>query len=195
MEDINNKTFRFARPKMIEMNGHKMDMEYSWMLVLESIEDLDAYSDLYHTPQIKEGLQEIMTKKCAKHNSTIWGGLVEDIADITGEHWLVTSTRVENDVYKAKANLIIERGRIYVNSSGGCFPHSDSIEIMEEKEVKGLVWPIYSIKDIIVKKWRNGTHWYAKIGKMDVVIDGEQKWDTYKEAYSEALKFFETENL
>ena len=46
--------------------------------------------------------------------------------------------------------------------------------------------------DIRIIKWEGGKHFYAKIGKEDVVIDNKQKWDTRGEAM-ECAKLFLSE--
>ena len=189
--EISEKTYKFAKPKLVEINGNKVDIEYSWMLVLESMEDLEDYTRYYQDPQIKEGLNEIITKDYAKHNTTSWGYIVETLSEIKQESFLISSAILENEVFRLKAKLIRDFGRIYVNTNGGCFPHSKSLVILDEKPQKGLIWPTdnLTIKDADIKKWPNGTHWYAKIGKMDVVVKGQQKWDTYAEARSACVSY------
>lgn len=49
------------------------------------------------------------------------------------------------------------------------------------------------LKDKIdIHRWPDGTHFYAKVGKLDVVDDdGNVKWNTYKKAMKAAKKFIE----
>lgn len=47
----------------------------------------------------------------------------------------------------------------------------------------------YTEKDIRIIVWREGTHYYAKVGNCDVVVEGEQKWETRDMALMKA-KFF-----
>jgi hypothetical protein len=61
------------------------------------------------------------------------------------------------------------------------------IEIISENE-------IYTKDDIKVFKWENGSHWYAKVGLQDVVIDGEQKWNAKWIAQNKAEEFLEIAN-
>lgn len=100
----------------------------------------------------------------------------------------------------AKVKALAEKGFINVNCVGGwnylnlpmenvviknstVFPHQSvediRIETMAPVEMKyaGVVRPGYRY------------HYYAYIGKTEVVVDGQHKWDTKKEAYAAALKF------
>lgn len=45
------------------------------------------------------------------------------------------------------------------------------------------------VKDIKVFQWPFGKHYYAKYKGEDVVVKGEQKWNTYEEAYKKALEY------
>lgn len=96
--------------------------------------------------------------------------------------------------------IFSERGTLHVNSVGGFYAaestaHTvlDTIEKdvfefpIEDKTSKGM----YS-DGIAISQWFGGTHYYAKIGDMDVVWEGEQKWDTYDEAAKAARAFFES---
>ena len=50
-------------------------------------------------------------------------------------------------------------------------------------------------KDIRYIQWKDGSHWYAKIGKYDVVDEnGNQKWNTRNEAINAAYSFLKTLN-
>ena len=47
----------------------------------------------------------------------------------------------------------------------------------------------YTKNDIRLIQWKDGSHWYAKIGREDVVMYGKQKWDTKEEANKMAEKY------
>lgn len=65
-------------------------------------------------------------------------------------------------------------------------------EIIEEFESDKIEFPIIkkpSYKDVRIMQWPGGKHWYAKIGNIDVVVDGEQKWNSHREAELAAQKY------
>lgn len=43
--------------------------------------------------------------------------------------------------------------------------------------------------DIKITRWQDGNHFYAKYKGIDVVVDGEQKWSTYRQAYEKAIEY------
>ena len=64
--------------------------------------------------------------------------------------------------------------------------------IIDEIEVDTLIFPNMerpSIDDVRFIMWDGGKHWYAKIGKLDVVVNGIQKWDTKEEAIKAAKQY------
>ena len=54
------------------------------------------------------------------------------------------------------------------------------------KESDRLVFPGSTIK---ILQWPKGIHWYAKIGHVDIVVDGEQKWNTREQAEKAAQEY------
>ena len=67
-------------------------------------------------------------------------------------------------------------------------PKTIELEIISEYEK-------YNEKDIKILRWAGGLHWYAKIGFMDVVIDGEAKWNSRWEAEEKAKEFLKEMNV
>lgn len=66
--------------------------------------------------------------------------------------------------------------------------------ICDEVYKNSLVFPDVerpSIEDVNFIVWNGGKHWYAKIGKMDVVVNGEQKWNTKEEAINAAKSYID----
>jgi len=60
------------------------------------------------------------------------------------------------------------------------------LETFEKEDTEFPKVNEYSEKDISVKKWDGGTHYYARVGDWDVEIDGKRKWNTYEYAYQMA---------
>ncbi len=113
-------------------------------------------------------------------------GLVEAVGAIT------------NKVSGAFMKLFLKDGQVYVNRVGGCMPvdlYSKTHKLFDTITLKSPIFPEtseYTGKEaatLIIKKWRNGTHYYAKLGGADVVIKGEQKWDTSRKAKNAGVKF------
>jgi len=58
-------------------------------------------------------------------------------------------------------------------------------EIISEKE-------IYTEKDIRLMRFPDGHHWYAKISNIDVVVDGNMKWNSRWVAKKNAKEYLKT---
>lgn len=72
---------------------------------------------------------------------------------------------------------------IYINKAGGWFP-GNSIDTLDEiRYSEKLIWPYALPSDAKISKWEGGTHYYARIGIIDVVDEhGNMKWNTPKQA-------------
>lgn len=78
---------------------------------------------------------------------------------------------------------IREDGEVFINRVGGC---TFGIEWVNSCERDELVFPDFTEKDIHVKQWQGGNHWYSFLGGMPVrvKVNGElkTKWNTRKAA-------------
>jgi len=94
-----------------------------------------------------------------------------------------------SDLTKGYFNMFLRLGKFIV-SPNYSFRHIDNtFSIIEERQSKELIFPITSEKDIRIIQWKNGKHYYAKIGNSDVYWKGKQKWNSYNEAKQNAIEF------
>lgn len=91
---------------------------------------------------------------------------------------------------KGQIECIESCGSILINRNGGYFPGGRD-ELMGAIETDSLMWPLDSVEARKVRylKWPGGSHWYVKIGNEDLVVDGEQKWDT-RELAEQAVRTY-----
>jgi len=107
---------------------------------------------------------------------------------------------VSDTFSKPFIQLFGKEGTLHVNAVGGFYPAGHVahtiLDTIEKDEFKFPIDTDQSKKlmgeGIQVRQWYNGAHFYAKIGDMDVVWKGEQKWDTYDEASKAASAFYES---
>lgn len=170
-------------------------LEYNWMIVLDSIDMLNSFMNIVQKGIIKDGLEILMKKNRIGHSTQQWESAVEIMAAAKNISLIESSCELEIKVYQSRLHSILKYGCMYVNESGGGFPHTDGVEIVDEIIKDKLVFPEYSIKDICVKRWEGGKHYYAKIGNSDVIDKhGNQKWNTKKEAKRQAILFIKEQN-
>ena len=83
---------------------------------------------------------------------------------------------------------IREYGACFINPVGGS---TFGIEYKQFVRRKELVFPDFKREDIRIKQFKDGTHWYAYIGDMQVRDGDTLKWNTREEAYNRALAMVE----
>ena len=146
----------------------KVVIDYDWMLVIENMDEFNYYFNKSMEAQIPitwKNLGEVSKGKA--HISTVLGQMINMASEADGKMSLLELTAiVGGKIYSAKAQALLNTGKIYVNKNGGFFPHSEDIEVLEEMEIKSkdVIFPSYSNKDIVVKQWEGGNHWYAYVG-------------------------------
>ena len=62
---------------------------------------------------------------------------------------------------------------------------------MDTLEIKDIIFPDFKRHQIRVKSFPGGDHFYAYIGDMQVRDGDILKWDTYDEAYNQALSILD----
>lgn len=108
---------------------------------------------------------------------------------------LETSITLEEKTMQDRIEMLEKYGKIYLNRNGTYKPPDNNDEIVEEVEKEELIYPedevFYTQNDIRIINWDGGKHFYAKVGDLDVVDkNGNQKWNTWKEARSHAWDFY-----
>ena len=83
---------------------------------------------------------------------------------------------------------IEEYGSTFINCVGGSTFSLDYTQFLYRKE---LVFPDFQKKDIRIRQFHGGKHWYAYIGDMQVRDGNTLKWNSYQEAYDRAMQMVE----
>ena len=200
------KKFKFIR---VQRDDFK-EKPISWMLCIDTTAALLSYlaikgqsiGQTYFSAKRKNGPDG---HGVGHFNAWEWATIVAlenyDVENPGKRKTILDDVAVINDTFTEPFITIFgKRGTLHVNSVGGFYaaesvPHTilDMIEKdvfefpIEDAASKGMYG-----EGISISQWFGGTHYYAKIGDMDVVWEGEQKWDTYDEASKAASKFFES---
>lgn len=172
--------------------------EKHWMLLIETEKELldfieirkrelsRSYFDakkntsrkIHHKSNEQALIEFFFIYKKHKDKETV----LDDIMALTGSTSKFIRSYIES---------FAESRRLLVNSSNGYFPCSNKkdIKIYKIIESKEYAFPEDLEGIIRLSQWPGGTHWYATIGNKDVVVNGEQKWNTRKEALKMAKIF------
>lgn len=182
--------------KFQKVKDSRIGLEYDWLLVIENEDDLWNYHETTFGPMVESAWDNLLQVKNGKaHINTDLGFIINFRTKSVGDSLLVNTAKVLDDIHFSRLNLVKKYGKIFINKRGGYFtPHKDIIvtdEILLKN--KGFRFPEYKESDIKLRQWKGGTHWYAKIGNIDVVDeDGNVKWDTLQEARIKAKEFLKT---
>uniref|UniRef100_A0A6M3K6E1 Uncharacterized protein n=1 Tax=viral metagenome TaxID=1070528 RepID=A0A6M3K6E1_9ZZZZ len=84
--------------------------------------------------------------------------------------------------------LFISKGHVLVNHNNGCRYMDDSFQILETRISKEIIFPTCSEKDITVKQWEGGKHWYVRVGNYDL----SDKYNTYQSGFEAGKKYLST---
>ena len=133
-----------------------------------------------------------------EHPTTAWAKAVEQYMSAWNLSWVMAAHKLETETINGRIQLF-DRGCVQYLSDGlTCFSPKDTIEYDDECWKESLEYPepdTYTVNDIRYIQWKDGSHWYAKIGKYDVVDEnGNQKWDKYNDAINAAYSFLKTLN-
>lgn len=159
-----------------------------WWLKLTSDEELISY--LAHMDTRWKNTYENFLKDKYYQTSLITHGPHIKEAPITFAVWLrgmnrrqsfmsvLTSLMEENAI--AMSEHIKHNGYVLVNRKGGWCPTKEQSDDFCHK--KELSWPDFSEDDIVISQFPGGTHWYARVGNVNVKFGQNRKFYTYEDA-------------
>jgi len=176
--------YRFVKLKDIKLN-----LEYTWMLECDSFEILQSHNEKCMHIVIEKGLADLFNKE-PHHLKTEWASGITQLQEITGDSLIKSAITLENNVIGGKIKAMFRFGSIYIRENGSYMVMHSDIEVMDVIERDELIYPQYTLKDIKITQWKGGTHFYAKVGNVEVSDENDNyKWNTYSEAKKHAENF------
>ena len=168
--------------KRANVHSKHYNLDYKNYIIIENLDDLHAYYEESLNGRIKETATRLVERAKDEIKEGYKKEISEDPIENYAEHLakskgfgVVYAECVAIGNLQANWCMSILDGKILViRPSNGVswftLCEGDTYEIISTKER-------YTLDDIRVMRFPDGVHWYAKIGRIDVVIDGEQKWD------------------
>lgn len=164
----------------------KLGLVYDWCLKVSDIATLLDYEEKIMGSNIRKAFREEIKFLEGKIHQP-YECFAATISQKEGKSFVESLARFFDKAAQGRFTLMKKYGTLYIQKTCGYFFHDDYIKITAEKKVNDIVWPEGG--EVRYMKWPNGKHWYAKIGDLDVKVDGQMKWDTKQEA-EEAVKKF-----
>lgn len=188
---MEEKIYHFIKVK----SKDKDDSEGTWLLEADSLHVIHEHFKKYVGAEIKQGIKEIISRISGKigHYSNKFASIVDMMMQISNEPYLVVATRLENEMLQTRLKGYVDGIEQYLSDSLSVIIMSPHLEIIDEEYKDKMVFPHEerpTLDDVKYMTWYGGKHYYAKIGKIDIVDkDNNQKWNTKKEA-EEAAKWY-----
>lgn len=170
----------------------------TWYFAPQSVEQINEHWDKYASSVIREGSRRIVHNifnGVTEHSTNQFQMAVEAIKPI-GKGLIADMGRIEQEAYQCRIKGFLNGRTIYLSPSLSVLCLDDRFfHIINTIEKDQLTFPDEekpSLEDVKYIVWEGGKHWYAKIGKIDVVdTKGNQKWNTKPEAEKAAKEFIE----
>ena len=165
-----------------------------WLFCPQTEEQLMEHWNKYVKSVISDGSRKL-TKKIFSgtkgHFTNDFEQAVEVWMNSTNDSLMVSMVRIENEAFQNRLRMFRSGREIYLSHSIQVVTvDTRFVDILTTTERNVLTFPDEDkpeMKDVRFIVWEGGVHYYAKIGKLDIVDkDGNQKWNTRAEAESAA---------
>lgn len=199
--------------KFVKIKKGNSDKDGIWYFKPQSEEQVKEHFKTVFGREIKDGVRDrfegthLIEDKNEpdgfwvynEHPTTPWARAVEPIMALLGCSWIEAATHLENQVINNRITDFRKGEDMFFDNGVVQTFLVEGDEIVDEIEKDTLEYPIeaqHSLEDVRYMQWNmpdlptKGTHWYAKVGRLDIKDkDGNMKWDTKAEA-EKAAKWF-----
>ncbi len=158
------------------------NMATEWCLQITSEIDLLAYMAATNNSRIHNAVVDFgKVKDNIAHSTNALAHTATLRGEIHGQSFAEALAGLLDEVYVNRIRLLNDGNVLYIKASGGySFDKDDNLyDVLEEMKKDELHFPEFDVRYI---QWPNGTHFYAKIGDVDIEWEGKQKWDTKEDA-------------
>lgn len=189
------KSYHFAKVAM----KHDDPAKSCWYFVAKNEQQLREHWEKYASADIKEGVNQLagaLSGDFRSHWTSNFASLVAMKCELKNQPYFVQAVLMENELFQNRLQYLKEDGAVYLCPSLTVFGYTPKLhQIVEEIDSEKLIYPDEvkpTMKDVKFLMWGGGKHWYAKIGRIDIVDEfGNQKWDTKEEAELAALHYIQ----
>lgn len=158
------------------------------------IDDLESYKNYEHELNNKFLISELEIKNLKTfigHGHSFLTGVsglfCGMISEKEGREPMIAHLKLlQATILCNQIKSLLKGEKLIINENNGYF----TIKPNQEYKILNIHADKFTKKDIRIIKWWGGTHYYAKIGNIDVVDDdGNVKWNTEQYAYDIAIKY------
>lgn len=178
-------------PRISKLIWEGTTLDYGWMYDIQSIPELMEYTQVVRLANAKKEFSDAMKVMHLQGHDNV----LSYLAKLKGIGLIEALGQLNSDVLRGQIRTLDDVGRLFINNKGGYFGYHRELKILETREIDVFALPGKSDEPFRIIKWDGGTHFYAKVGDEDVVVNGAQKWDTRKEAEDAAKIYIQGKRL
>lgn len=163
-----------------------------WKLKISTHLEFIKYHDLMVKSEIESAFSDLQVNALF-HKTTSLSSIVEMMSKASGDSLAISLCKIVDQREKAQLKVLDEGNTLYINPNGSwcCdFPETPIYDIIDIAESEELIFPDVIFSNVRYIQWNNGFHWYAKVNTLDIVVDGEQKWNSKEEAEEAVKRYF-----
>ncbi len=182
-------------PRISKVTDTFTKLEYGYLYDIQTLSELHDWFTIVRLPKGQEEFLDAYQSResgnlAGRHATS--GAALATFARIQDLSLVDALIKLNTSLTWGMETTLERAGRLFINAHGGYFGFKNSLQIEDTREVFAYQLPSQKIRII---RWPHGTHYYAKIGDQDVVVDGVQKWDTWDEALTAANRFIQEGRL
>lgn len=199
-----------------EYPNPEMSFTSGWVFEPQSIFDVYDYFEKFTLPALRCGMEEVFSNfsRWLHQNRENPNFDVADLDEYMISHedsftavaWSTcrlnggipafAGHNMAIELFKNRCQYFREGCKVFYGKDGLRNIAMDSrySTIVDECYMDDLQFPDFirpTLADVKYTMWNGGQHWYAKVEKLDVVVDGVQKWNSKGEAVEAARKFID----
>ena len=156
-----------------------------WWLKISTLEELLNYHEKTESQMVTGFKRLVGIQKSAGAETAGVEMYIESYAANRGLSLVEASSEIDAGILGDQMEVLLKGYNVYINHNGGwCFGEKDYSDWYDSEN---LVFPDFTKDQIKIEQWGGGRHYYAYIGKLQVRDGDTIKWDTYDEAYHQAM--------
>jgi len=173
--------------RFIKLKDNRTGLEYPYYLWCEDMGVLMEHTEIFMGKVIHDGVVDMFTNP--GHPTTKFRWASDVMSFCRQKPLLECACSLEAEIIQGKIKTLLRYGVILLHESGTYMTLPTDYDIIDDILSEKMIYPGKENPEIRLLQWCENGHYYAKYGKLDVVIDGNQKWDTKVEAMKNAELF------
>lgn len=167
----------------------KGTINQGWWLKISSLSQLEDYIGRVSSSKVARGIFNARGYYDKKEHAGPLAQVIIQKATLDNTSIVDAGLNIQASSIRSQIDAL-QSGPIYINAYGGWHSGGEYSDWLHRDEP---IFPDFGKEQIRVKKFDGGSHYYAYIGDLQI-RDGEVlKWNTYSEAYNQALKYVKNE--